>query len=123
MFAPKTLVTALATLASVASAAPAAPAAAAGGLSTTFKLGNGDPSTQHFGCVLEVVSEYGIGVTSIVVLDGTKNCDKLTTKKSGPAGNGTAGVDFSLSPPGAFFIQKDYLAQCNITNMECTAAY
>lgn len=117
MFAPKTLVAALATMASMASAAPTP--AAASGLSTIFKLGT-DPST---GCVLSVVSEFGLGVSSIVVLDGVKTCDKLHTKISGPAGNGTAGVDFSTFPPGAFFIQKDYLAQCEIKNNECTAEY
>jgi hypothetical protein len=121
MFAPKTLVAALATMASIASAAPAA---AAGGLKTTFNLANvKTPPEQQVGCVLEVVSEFGIGVSAIVVLDGEKACDKLHTKESGPAGNGTAGVDFSLSPPGAFFIQKDYLAQCDIKNMTCTATY
>ncbi|QKX54977.1 uncharacterized protein TRUGW13939_02067 [Talaromyces rugulosus] len=120
MFAPKTLVAVLATMATIASAAPAV---AASGTSTSFQLGNGNPVTKKDGCILEVISEHGSGVNAVIVLDGIKNCDKVTTKVSGPAGNGTAGVDFSLSPPGAFFIQTDYLAQCNITNMACKAAY
>lgn len=118
MFAPKIVVAVLATMASIASAAPALTAEG-----TSFDLSNGNPVTQKDGCLLAVNSKHGGGVNAVIVLDPYKNCEDITTKESGPAGNGTAGVDFSLSPPGAFFIQRDYLAQCNITKMACKAAY
>ncbi|KAH8691411.1 hypothetical protein BGW36DRAFT_363743 [Talaromyces proteolyticus] len=116
MFAPKTIIAVLAVMAGLASAAPTATH------KTTFALGNGNPASGEGGCVLEVASEVGIGCVSIVVLDGTTNCDKLSTEKSGPACNGTATVDFSASPAKATFVEGDFTASCTLNGTTCSTS-
>jgi hypothetical protein len=116
MYAPKTLTAVLAVMAGVASAAPA-PAP-----STNFTLSSVN-ITNGAGCALLVDTQFGGGCQGVTVLDGSHNCEDITTYKDGPACNGSASVDFTKSPPMAEFTAWGYLAYCDLKDNKCLNKY